>query len=148
MLRVRWLSEGGAKIQTQTLCLQNPFSCAYSMCHHRMSLSVLISDSGVTAGVGTHTWESLPQPKVPLSTNSNYPTLKSVPPYLKRDTIPPLSPLECFENLCLSNASEKHEKNFLNARPFFLLINYKFAFGVALRQPKNPKLSSHWSEQK
>lgn len=48
---------------------------------------------------------------------------------LQMDTIPPLSPLECFENLCLTNASETHEKNFLNARPPFLLINYRFAFG-------------------
>lgn len=126
-----WLAHGGARIRTHS-----PGSRTHS------------PEPAVHAILGGHPWGQdthlrvSPDPHF-LSTNSNFiPLLKKcVSPYPKQGIIPPLSSLECFENLCLSDTLEKHEKNFLNVRFFcflLLLVSYRFAFGVNLRQPKIP----------
>lgn len=64
--------------------------------------------------------------------------LDDASPYPQQDLIPLVSPLECFENLCLSDALEKHEKNFLHARSFLKRSIIGLPLGATLRQPKIP----------
>lgn len=103
------------------------------MCHPRMSLAVHLSDfGGDSCGQDTHLGVSAPTQSSSLDKHKLHFSLKDASPYPKQDLISPFSSLECFENLCLSNALEKHEKNFLNARSSFFFFFFKSIIDLPL----------------